>query len=180
MWPTPTGPPLQRFQALSRQSYSLHNRKQALGDLCAQAKQKAIDQGADPATLRGLSMSKSSLILIFLIEMARVIVRYCGKRIKDHGFPFCDLAKKKCIPCKGGVPPLKGAPLSELYLQLAPGWKVVDEHHLEKSIYSAILKRPSPLQTKLAQLPNKKGTTPTSFSPTGRLKSSSGHTRSTA
>jgi 4a-hydroxytetrahydrobiopterin dehydratase len=43
-----------------------------------------------------------------------------------------NLAAKDCIPCKGGVPPLKGADLRNLASQLAHGWKVVDEHHLEK------------------------------------------------
>jgi 4a-hydroxytetrahydrobiopterin dehydratase len=44
----------------------------------------------------------------------------------------CDLSKKKCIPCEGGMPPLKGSALTELQQQLEKGWKVVDEHHLEK------------------------------------------------
>lgn len=43
-----------------------------------------------------------------------------------------DLAKKKCIPCKGGVPPLKGEELTGLLDELGGGWRVVDEHHLEK------------------------------------------------
>lgn len=43
-----------------------------------------------------------------------------------------DLAKKMCIPCKGGVPPLKGRELSELLDELGGGWRLVDEHHLEK------------------------------------------------
>jgi 4a-hydroxytetrahydrobiopterin dehydratase len=42
------------------------------------------------------------------------------------------LAKKECVPCKGGVPPLKGAELEALKKQLGHGWTVVDEHHLEK------------------------------------------------
>lgn len=43
-----------------------------------------------------------------------------------------NLSEKHCIPCKGGVPPLKGEELQVLYRQLANGWKIVDEHHLEK------------------------------------------------
>ena len=43
------------------------------------------------------------------------------------------LAKKDCIPCKGGVPPLKGKDLEVLVQQLGHNWKVMDEHHLEKS-----------------------------------------------
>lgn len=43
-----------------------------------------------------------------------------------------DLAARECVPCKGGVPPLKGEALRELHAQLDPGWHVVDEHHLER------------------------------------------------
>jgi 4a-hydroxytetrahydrobiopterin dehydratase len=43
-----------------------------------------------------------------------------------------DLAKKECIPCKGGVPPLKERELTGLLNKLGGGWRVVDEHHLEK------------------------------------------------
>lgn len=44
----------------------------------------------------------------------------------------CNLSKKKCIPCQGGVPPLKSDKLMELHRQLGGHWKVIDEHHLEK------------------------------------------------
>lgn len=43
------------------------------------------------------------------------------------------LAQKECVPCKGGVPPLEGRELRALQEELDAGWKVVDEHHLEKS-----------------------------------------------
>jgi 4a-hydroxytetrahydrobiopterin dehydratase len=42
------------------------------------------------------------------------------------------LAKKDCVPCKGGVPPLKGEELEQLHAQLGNGWDLVEEHHLEK------------------------------------------------
>jgi 4a-hydroxytetrahydrobiopterin dehydratase len=41
------------------------------------------------------------------------------------------LADKTCIPCRGGVPPLKGAALSALQAEL-PDWEVIEEHHLHK------------------------------------------------
>ena len=44
----------------------------------------------------------------------------------------CELAAKECVPCKGGVPPLKGAPLQNLLAAVNNDWRVVDEHHLEK------------------------------------------------
>jgi 4a-hydroxytetrahydrobiopterin dehydratase len=43
-----------------------------------------------------------------------------------------ELAKRRCVPCRGGVPPLRGAALEALHAQLDPGWSVVKEHHLEK------------------------------------------------
>ncbi|HLI33765.1 MAG TPA: 4a-hydroxytetrahydrobiopterin dehydratase [Terriglobia bacterium] len=42
------------------------------------------------------------------------------------------LASKTCVPCKGDVPPLKGAELQKLQSEV-PGWEVVNEHHLEKT-----------------------------------------------
>ena len=44
----------------------------------------------------------------------------------------CELTKKRCVPCRGGVPPLKGGELRRLAAQLSGGWQVVDEHHVEK------------------------------------------------
>ena len=45
----------------------------------------------------------------------------------------CDLASRECIPCKGGIPPLKGEKLEELHQALGGDWDVVRGHHLEKS-----------------------------------------------
>jgi 4a-hydroxytetrahydrobiopterin dehydratase len=45
-----------------------------------------------------------------------------------------ELAKRKCIPCRGDTPPLKGESLKELFRQLNDGWKVVDDHHLEREL----------------------------------------------
>ncbi len=44
----------------------------------------------------------------------------------------CDLASKDCVPCKGGVEPLKGEQLKKLTEQLGNDWQVIEEHHLEK------------------------------------------------
>lgn len=43
-----------------------------------------------------------------------------------------DLASKECVPCQGGIPPLKGKAIKELQAQL-DGWEVQDEHHLTKT-----------------------------------------------
>lgn len=41
------------------------------------------------------------------------------------------LADKKCIPCRGNVPPLKGKALENLHQQV-PQWKVENEHHIRR------------------------------------------------
>ena len=43
-----------------------------------------------------------------------------------------DLASKTCVPCCGGVPPMKGSELNG-YLKQVSGWKAVNEHHLTKT-----------------------------------------------
>jgi 4a-hydroxytetrahydrobiopterin dehydratase len=41
------------------------------------------------------------------------------------------LADKKCVPCKGGVPPLKGNELKK-FRQQVPDWTVTNEHDLHR------------------------------------------------
>ena len=43
-----------------------------------------------------------------------------------------ELAKKRCVPCRGGVPALKGDQIKSLLAELGGDWQAVDEHHLEK------------------------------------------------
>ena len=42
------------------------------------------------------------------------------------------LAARRCVPCRGGTPPLRGEALAALLQELAGGWRVVDGHHLAK------------------------------------------------
>jgi 4a-hydroxytetrahydrobiopterin dehydratase len=42
------------------------------------------------------------------------------------------LASKTCVPCRGGVPPLKGKELESLHQQV-PHWKVINEHHITRA-----------------------------------------------
>jgi len=43
-----------------------------------------------------------------------------------------DLSAKACVPCRGGVPPLKGDELVALQKQV-DGWSVIEEHHITKT-----------------------------------------------
>jgi len=43
-----------------------------------------------------------------------------------------ELGERHCIPCKGGIPALKGEEIVELMEKLGNDWNVQEEHHLEK------------------------------------------------
>ena len=46
-----------------------------------------------------------------------------------------DLAARECVPCRGGVPPMKGEEIRNMIGQLS-GWEVIDDHHLRRRIGS--------------------------------------------
>lgn len=43
-----------------------------------------------------------------------------------------NLVEKQCVPCKGGVAPLKGPELEKYTSQLDSAWRVVNSHHLSR------------------------------------------------
>jgi 4a-hydroxytetrahydrobiopterin dehydratase len=43
-----------------------------------------------------------------------------------------ELASQTCVPCRGGVPPLKGDELRQI-LQGVPQWQVINEHHVTRT-----------------------------------------------
>jgi len=45
-----------------------------------------------------------------------------------------DLSKKSCVPCNAGTPKLKAAEIRGLIPKLRPDWKVIDDHHLERTL----------------------------------------------
>jgi 4a-hydroxytetrahydrobiopterin dehydratase len=42
------------------------------------------------------------------------------------------LAEKKCVPCSGGTPPMKGNDIEEMKQNIHADWQVIDEHHLAR------------------------------------------------
>jgi len=40
--------------------------------------------------------------------------------------------KKQCVPCQGGIPPLKGEEIQKLLKELGSHWQMMQEHHLKK------------------------------------------------
>jgi Pterin-4a-carbinolamine dehydratase len=43
-----------------------------------------------------------------------------------------DLASRECVPCRGGMPPMRGDEIKEFSDELGGEWKVIAEHHLQK------------------------------------------------
>ncbi len=62
------------------------------------------------------------------------------------------LAEKKCVPCRGGVPPLKGEALERLHRELDGGWQVIGEHHLEKEFRLKDFRQALDLTNKVGEL----------------------------
>ena len=81
-----------------------------------------------------------------------------------------DLAKKTCIPCKGGVPPLKGAKLDDLLEKLKNDWKIIKEHHLEKEYSFKNFKEALSFTIKIGELAENQGHHPDIFLAWGKVK----------
>jgi len=80
------------------------------------------------------------------------------------------LAEKDCVPCKGEVPPLKGAELTNLSKQLSPGWRVVEEHHLEKEYKFKNFREALEFTNKVGELAEAQGHHPDIFLAWGLVK----------
>ena len=80
------------------------------------------------------------------------------------------LADKKCVPCTGGVPPLKGGALKQLIDELGGGWKVIDEHHLEKEYAFPNFRKALDFTNKVGELAEAEGHHPDIYLGWGKVK----------
>ena len=81
-----------------------------------------------------------------------------------------DLAKKTCIPCRGGVPPLKGTQLADLQEKLKNDWKIINEHHLEKEYSFINFKEALEFTIKVGELAENQDHHPDIFLTWGKVK----------
>lgn len=96
---------------------------------------------------------------------------YQVKKMKEFYMKkSCELTKKNCNPCRGGLPPLKGQELSEFYMQLKEGWELVNEHHLEKTYIFPDFKTAMQFTIKLGTLSEKEGHHPDIHLSYGKVK----------
>ena len=80
------------------------------------------------------------------------------------------LAQKTCIPCRGGVPPLKGEELDALQEKLGNGWQIINEHHLEKEYIFADFRQALDFTDKVGEVAEIQGHHPDIYLAWGKVK----------
>ena len=80
------------------------------------------------------------------------------------------LAQKNCIPCRGGVPPLKGEELDALQEKLGNDWQIINEHHLEKEYIFADFRQALDFTVKVGEVAENQGHHPDIYLAWGKVK----------
>lgn len=81
-----------------------------------------------------------------------------------------ELARKQCVPCMGGVPPLEGKEIKKLLDQLGRGWTVVDDHHLEKDYKYDDFRQALDFTNRVGELAEAQGHHPDVYLAWGKVK----------
>ncbi|HBR59007.1 MAG: 4a-hydroxytetrahydrobiopterin dehydratase [SAR324 cluster bacterium] len=81
-----------------------------------------------------------------------------------------ELAEGTCIPCRGGVPPLKGEELDALQEKLGNGWQIINEHHLEKEYIFADFRQALDFTVKVGEVAENQGHHPDIYLAWGKVK----------
>ena len=81
-----------------------------------------------------------------------------------------ELAQVTCIPCRGGVPPLKGEELDALQEKLGNGWQIINEHHLEKEYIFADFRQALDFTVKVGEVAENQGHHPDIYLAWGKVK----------
>ena len=81
-----------------------------------------------------------------------------------------ELARKQCVPCMGGVPPLEGREVKKLLDQLGRGWTVVDDHHLEKEYKYDDFRQALDFTNRVGELAEEQGHHPDVYLAWGKVK----------
>lgn len=81
-----------------------------------------------------------------------------------------ELSKLECIPCKGGVPPLRGREIEDLQAKLGGNWQVVEEHHLEKEYVFKDFREALSFTNKVGELAEAQGHHPDIYLTWGKVR----------
>jgi 4a-hydroxytetrahydrobiopterin dehydratase len=80
------------------------------------------------------------------------------------------LANRQCIPCKGGVPPLKGEILRQYQAELGGDWEILDEQRLEKTYKFKNFREALDFTVRVGELAESVGHHPDIFLAWGKVK----------
>ena len=81
-----------------------------------------------------------------------------------------ELAQENCIPCRGGVPPLKEEELNALQAKLGNGWEIINEHHLEKEYIFSDFRQALDFTVKVGEVAENQGHHPDIYLSWGKVK----------
>jgi 4a-hydroxytetrahydrobiopterin dehydratase len=76
----------------------------------------------------------------------------------------------ECVPCRGGVPPLRGEELASYAADLGEDWAVVDEHHLERTFRFRNFREALDFTVRVGELAEEQGHHPDIELAWGRVK----------
>lgn len=82
----------------------------------------------------------------------------------------CDLTHKKCVPCEGGVPALKGEDLKDLQKQLKKNWQLIQEHELQSEYVFKDFKSALNFVNQVGELAEREGHHPDIYLSYGKVK----------
>jgi 4a-hydroxytetrahydrobiopterin dehydratase len=80
------------------------------------------------------------------------------------------LAEQECVPCKGGVAPLKGNDLKKLAAELNPAWQIVKEHQLEREFKFKDFREALTFTNRVGELAEEQGHHPDIYLTWGKVK----------
>jgi 4a-hydroxytetrahydrobiopterin dehydratase len=80
------------------------------------------------------------------------------------------LANRQCIPCKGGVSPLKGEILHHYQAELGGEWELLDEQRLEKTYKFKNFREALDFTVRVGELAESAGHHPDIFLTWGKVK----------
>lgn len=80
-----------------------------------------------------------------------------------------ELSSKTCVPCRGGVPPLKGEELQKLAKQV-PEWNVIDGHHITRTFAFPDFRQALDFVNKVGELAESQGHHPDIFLAWGKAE----------
>jgi 4a-hydroxytetrahydrobiopterin dehydratase len=112
-----------------------------------------------------IPLNHGNLVIGLLIECNSPVQQAVPKEVKMASV----LSQKKCLPCQGGTPPLKGMAIEELHRQIDTQWAVVDEHHLERTYKFKNFRQALDFTNRVGELAESEGHHPDIFLAWGKV-----------